>query len=485
MKKSIAKNYIYNLIYQLLTILLPLITTPYLSRVLGAEPIGIYGYTISIVTYFILFGSLGVAMYGQREIAYIQSNKKDRTKTFLEIIIVRTISLTISMILFYFIFGRTGEYAIYYKILLIQILANVFDISWFFQGLEEFDKTVTRNIIVKSLSLILIFVLVKQPSDLWKYFIIFVGSELLGNMSLWFYLPKYIEKIKLKELQLKKHIKPAIALFIPQIAIQIYTVLDKTMIGLLTNNMSEVGYYEQAQKVIKALVTVVSALSIVMSSRIANEYKNGNNKEVNNCLLKSFNLVWFLGIPMMLGIIAIANQLVPLYYGEGFEPVTNMLITISPIILAIGLSNVTGIQYLIQTGQDKIFTKSVIIGAIVNVILNVILIKTIGAVGAGISSVIAEFIILFIQLKHFKEQIKIKEIFKLAVKCLISAIIMFIIILILTKYLTTSIFNIMIEIIIGASIYIILLFIMKYQFLYDIINQFITGIKQKIRRNHE
>ena len=174
MKKSIAKNYIYNLIYQLLTILLPLITTPYLSRVLGAEPIGIYGYTISIVTYFILFGSLGIAMYGQREIAYIQNDKKSRTKIFLEIIIVRTISLIFSMTLFYIIFGRTGEYAIYYKILLVEMLANVFDISWFFQGLEEFDKTVTRNMIVKSISLILIFALVKQPSDLWKYFAIFV-----------------------------------------------------------------------------------------------------------------------------------------------------------------------------------------------------------------------------------------------------------------------------------------------------------------------
>ena len=198
MKKSIAKNYIYNLIYQLLTILLPLITTPYLSRVLGAEPIGIYGYTISIVTYFILFGSLGIAMYGQREIAYKQNDKKSRTKIFLEIIIVRTISLMFSMTLFYIIFGRTGEYAIYYKILLVEMLANVFDISWFFQGLEEFDKTVTRNMIVKSISLILIFALVKQPSDLWKYFAIFVGSELLGNMSLWLYLPKYIEKTKIK-----------------------------------------------------------------------------------------------------------------------------------------------------------------------------------------------------------------------------------------------------------------------------------------------
>ncbi len=485
MKKSIAKNYIYNLIYQLLTILLPLVTTPYLSRVLGAEPIGIYGYTISIVTYFILFGSLGVAMYGQREIAYLQNNKKDRTKTFLEIVIVRAISLTISMILFYFIFGRTGEYAVYYKILLIQMLANVFDISWFFQGLEEFGKTIIRNTIVKLLSLISIFVLVKQPSDLWKYFIILVASELIGNISLWFYLPKYVEKIKLKTLQLKKHIKPAIALFIPQIAIQIYTVLDKTMIGMLTNNMSEVGYYEQAQKVIRALILVMGSLSTVMSSRIASEYAKGNKENLKDCLEKSFNFVWFLGIPMMFGTIAISSKFVPWYYGEGFEPVINMLIATSPIILAIGLNNVTGIQYLIQTGKENIFTKSVVVGAIVNIILNFIFIKTIGTIGAGISSAIAEFIILFVQLKYFKEQFSIRKILKLSIKCFICGLIMLIVVLILTNYLSVSILNTIIEVAIGGIIYIALLFIMKYQFLYDIVNQFIIGIKQKLRTKKE
>lgn len=480
MKKSIAKNYIYNLIYQLLTILLPLITTPYLSRVLGAEPIGIYGYTISIVTYFILFGSLGIAMYGQREIAYKQNDKKSRTKIFLEIIIVRTISLMFSMTLFYIIFGRTGEYAIYYKILLVEMLANVFDISWFFQGLEEFDKTVTRNMIVKSISLVLIFALVKQPSDLWKYFAIFVGSELLGNMSLWLYLPKYIEKTKIKDLELKKHIRPAITLFIPQIAIQIYTVLDKTMIGLLTNDMSEVGYYEQAQKVIRALILVMGALSTVMSSRIASEYAKGNKDNLKDCLEKSFNFVWLLGIPMMFGTIAIASKFVPWYYGEGFESVINILIATSPIVLAIGLNNVTGIQYLIQIGKEKEFTKSVILGATVNVILNIILIKLIGTLGASISSVIAEFIILFVQLKYFKEQFKIEEILKLSTKCFISGLIMLVVVLVLTNYLTVSIFNTIIEITVGVIVYIMVLFMLKYQFLYDICKQIITGIKEKI-----
>ena len=483
MKKSIAKNYIYNLIYQMLTILLPLITTPYLSRVLGAESIGIYGYTVSIVTYFILFGTLGVSMYGQRQIAYQAQDKKQRSKTFFEIILIRTITLTISIILFYLVYGRNGEYALYYKILIVQLLANMFDISWFFQGIEEFDKTVVRNLIVKLLCLVLIFILIKTPEDLWKYFVIYVGAELLGNISLWIYLPKYLSKVQIKELELKKHIKPAISLFLPQIAIQIYTVLDKTMIGKITNDMSEVGYYEQAQKVVKAALTVISALQTVMNSRIANAYSSNNQEEVKQCLEKSFNFVWFLSIPMALGLIAVATKFVPWYYGEGFERVTNILIATAPILIVLGLNGVTGIQYLVQIGKQNIFTMSVIIGAIINVIFNTILIHFFGGVGAAIASVIAETVILGVQLKYFKEEFRILEILKLSVKCFISGIVMFVVVKLLTNVLEVSIINTIIEVLVGGIVYIAILIILKYQFLKDLYSQVLSGVKSKIGGN--
>lgn len=482
MKKSIAKNYIYNLIYQMLTILLPLVTTPYLSRVLGAENIGIYGYTISIVTYFILFGTLGVSMYGQREIAYKQSDKAARSKAFWEIIILRTITLSISILLFYLIYGRTGEYAVYYRILIIQLVANLFDISWLFQGIEEFDKTVVRNLIVKLLSLVLIFVVIKTPEDLWKYFAIYVGAELLGNMTLWLYLPKYLEKINVKTLEIKKHIKPVITLFVPQIAIQIYTVLDKTMIGKITGDMVEVGYYEQAQKIVKATLTVTTALQTVMNSRIANAYATKNEKEVKECLEKSFNFIWLITVPMVFGLIAVATKFVPWYYGEGFEGVTNILIVTAPILIAMGISGVTGTQYLVQIGKQKEFTISVICGAITNVIFNIILIHFFNGVGAAMASVIAEIVIALVQLKYFKDQFKITEILKLGTKCVISGIVMFIFVKLLTDILPISIINTIIEVIVGGIIYIIMLIILKYSFLTDIYNQIIGGIKNKLSK---
>lgn len=482
MRKSIAKNYIYNLTYQILSILLPVITTPYLSRVLGAENIGIYGYTISIVTYFILFGTLGISMYGQREIAYKARDKKEQSRTFFEVISLRAITLTISIITFYIIFGRSGDYKIYYRILIIQLVANLFDISWFFQGIEEFDKTVIRNSVIKLLSLVLIFVLVKKPEDLWLYFLIYVGAELIGNLTLWLYIPKYLEKISIKDLNFKKHLKPTISLFIPQIAIQIYTVLDKTMIGAIMNNMEEVGYYEQAQKIIRATLTVVTALQTVMNSRIATSYINNDKDEVKLCLEKSFNFIWILSIPMMFGFIAISPKFVPWFYGDGFEAVTPILIATAPILVVLGLNGVTGIEYLVQTGKQKIFTISVTIGAIVNVILNLILIHFFGGIGAAIASVLAELSVLSVQLKYFKSQFSIFQIMKMGSKCIISGIVMYIVVYTVAKYLDISIFNTMLEIIIGGVTYVLLLIVLKYRFFLDLMNQLVNSVKNKLKR---
>jgi O-antigen/teichoic acid export membrane protein len=192
-KKSVVRNYMYNLIYQILILILPLITTPYLSRVLGAEGVGIYGYTFSIVTYFVLFGSLGIALYGQREIAYVQDNPKQRKKVFLELIIFRFITIAIAILVYCLIFLRKGIYQKYYAILLIELIAAGFDISWFFQGIEEFKRTVLRNVLVRVISVSLVFIIVKTTGDLWKFILIYSVADLLGNLLLWVYLPKYLK----------------------------------------------------------------------------------------------------------------------------------------------------------------------------------------------------------------------------------------------------------------------------------------------------
>lgn len=290
MKKSVAKNYLYNLFYQILIIIVPLFTTPYLSRVLGAESIGIYSYALSITTYFILLGSLGVAMYGQREIAYVQYNKQKRSKIFFEIVSMRFITLAISLLLFYFSFCAKGDYSVYYRILILEIIANSLDISWFFQGLEEFKKTVVRNTLVKLVSIVCIFTFVKSADDLYKYFLIYVLSTLIGNISMWMYLPKYLKKIKIRELKILQHLKPTVVLFIPQLATQLYTVLDKTMIGSIVSDKSEVGFYEQAQKLVKLLLTIATSLGTVMVPRMASTFASRQSRKIKRIYEKVFPL---------------------------------------------------------------------------------------------------------------------------------------------------------------------------------------------------
>lgn len=480
-KKSVAKNYIYNLSYQILAIIIPLITTPYLSRILGAENIGIYSYTLSITTYFILFGSLGVAMYGQREIAYVQKDIKKRSITFCEIFIMRLITLSISLLIFYFTFCLNGQYTTYYKILILEIIANAIDISWFFQGLEEFKKTVIRNMIVKVISVICIFIFVKTSNDLNKYFLIYVLSTFLGNLSLWMYISKYVKYIHLKEIKIIRHIKPTIMLFIPQIATQIYTVLDKTMIGTIVSNKSEVGYYEQAQKIIKLLMTIATSLGTVMLPRIAATYAEGNSEKVKEYMNKSFAFIMMIAFPLMFGIISVAYKFVPVFYGEGYDRVAPLLCIISPIIVLIGLSNVTGTQYLLPTKQQNKYTISVIIGAFINFIFNLILIKNLASIGASLATVIAEFSVTLTQFILIRKEIKIKDVFKLSYKYIISSIIMFVFSIIIGHFITNNVFSIMIQAVCSILIYFGLLLVMKDGMIFE----GVFKIKEKIKKDNK
>lgn len=481
MKKSITKNYIYNLIYQIIIIILPLITAPYIARVLGAENIGIYSYTISIATYFILFGSLGIAMYGQREIAYLQNEPKKYTKTFFEIVILRIITITISMIIFYFTFVNSNQYQLYYGILMLEIFANCLDISWFFQGLEEFKKIVFRNTIVKFISVISIFLLVKSPNDLVIYFWIYVLSTLIGNISLWRYLPKFLEKINLKEINIWKHLKPVIVLFIPQIAIQIYTVLDKTMLGSILNDMTEVGYYEQAQKIIKILMTLVTSLSTVMIPRIAKCFAENNKEQIKKYMLNSFNFIYLLAIPMIFGIIATSNKFVPIFFGEGYDKVSIIMNVMSLIILFIGFSGTIGNQLLLGAKRQKEFTISVVLGATINCLLNLLLIGRLKSIGATIATVIAEFSVTAIQFVFIRKQFKINEIVKISIKYIASSIVMFVVCLIVGKLINNNLYSLIIQVSIGVLVYIACLLLLKDKFIYSIFDR----IKSRLKINNQ
>lgn len=500
-KKSLAKNYVYNLIYEILILVLPLITTPYLSRVLGAEEIGIYTYTYSIVTYFILFGSLGVAMYGQREIAYAQDNPDARKKIFFEIVIFRFVTIFISTLCYALFFMRKGAYSLYYRILIFELIGAAFDISWFFQGIEEFKRTVTRNVLVRLCSVILVFVFVKTKEDLAKFTLIYSIADCLGNISLWFYLPKYLKGGKVKNINAFKHLPQIVLLFIPQIANQIYKILDTTMIGKLVSDKSETGFYEQGQKVIRLLLTIVTSLGVVMIPRMANTFASGDKKKIKEYLNLSFNFVFFLGFPLTFGIISVAKAFVPTFFGAGYDKVVILIYIISPIILLMGIANVIGTQYLLPTKRQKEYTISVTIGVIVNFVLNYILITLYQSVGACVATVLSQLVVDFVQFIHVKDDLDIKHILNLAGRYFMASFAMFgvcfIVKIILNINPITSaisslssnigrsdefIFNVIsiaMQVLFGAIAYFAILIWRKDDYVYKFINR----IKEKLFKN--
>lgn len=477
MSKSISKNYIYNVSYQLLTLITPFITTPYLSRVLGPHGIGIYSYTTSIVSYFILLSSLGIANYAQREIAYNQDNPQIQSRTFFEINLLRIILVSISLGVYYLTIIHFPDDHLVYWIQALNIIAVLFDISWFFQGLEEFGKIVFRNFVIKVLSVVLIFVLIHNPDDLNKYIFLLGFMNILSGISIWFYLPRYLVKVPWKEIKIFRNFSIIIQLFLPQVAIQIYTVLDKTMIGAITGSPLENGYYEQAEKVVKLSLTIVTSLGTVMMPRIACSYAHGKIDAIKEDMMRSYRFVWFLTIPMFFGFIAVSSNFVPWFFGPGYEKVVPLMQILSGLVIAIGLSNVTGIQYLLPTNQQNKLTLSVVIGAITNFVLNLLLIPHLQSIGAAIASIIAECVVTGVQFYIVRNVFSIVNIIASMKKYFISGCIMFAAIFTLAFILPPSIIHTFIIIAIGLGCYLGLLSLLKDSMLYMAINK----IKNKVR----
>lgn len=463
-KKSIRKNYLYNLSYQILLLFTPLITTPYISRVLGADGIGQVSYMESIATYFVLFATMGITTYGQREISYVQDNRYKRSIVFWNSKILEFVTSIIVGIT-YLILSVNQDNSTLFIIFSMNILAVFADVTWLFQGLEEFGKIVLRNIIFKFVNIIYIFMLVKDASDVGTYAFGLCFFTLISNISLWFYLPKYVDRIHLCKLNPFKELRTVVSLFIPTIAISIYTVLDKTMIGIITKNSFENGYYEQALKIAKMVLTVVTSLGTVMIPRIGFYFEKDENDEVKRLMYRGYRFVWFLGIPLCFGLIMVSSNFVPWFYGYGYDKVSALLKVLSFLILAIGINNVTGMQYLIPTKRQNLFTFTVIIGACVNFAMNYILIGYFQSIGAAIASVTAEAVIAIIQLVIVRNEISPFRVLKEGINYFIAGLFMVVALYFVGKMFAPAIVSTVILIFIGVVVYFSILITMKDEFL--------------------
>lgn len=462
-RKNVKLNYVYNVSYQILLLFTPLITTPYVSRVLSANGIGTYSYTDSVVSYFTMFAALGTMIYGQREISYHQDNRSQRSKAFWEIECLSLLTTVASLTVYFFFIQGQKNYLIF-LVEAINILAAALDITWLLQGMEEFGKIVFRNIFIKILSILFIFIFVKTKSDLALYVFGICFFTFFSNATLWLYIPRFVNKPDWKNLNIFCHLRGTLSLFIPTVAIQIYTVLDKTMLGAFASNYNENGYYEQAMKISKLSLVLVTSLGTVLVPRIGYLFKQKQIKALKEYLYNAYNFVWFLGVPICFGLIGISQNFVPWFFGSGYQKVSSLLCILSFLILAIGINNVTGVQYLIPTKRQHLFTYTVIFGAVLNFITNLLLIPRYASVGTSIASVFAETCITFSQLFIMRKEISMSRVFKTSIRYFIAGSVMLALLLCENLKLNSSIFHTVLMIVSGMLTYVLMLIILKDRF---------------------
>lgn len=462
--KLLLKNIAWNLMYQVLITALPLITAPYLARVLGAEKIGEYSFAHSIVSCFVLIAVAGTSLYGQRTIARANALKESRKQILAEILLLRIVGVGISSLVYFgIVFHGVANYALY-TIVAVEILATVFDISWFYQGIEKFDVVTTCNGACRLLSAVCIFLFVKSPEDLNIYAAIYATTILLGNAAQWYFLAPHLQKGPLTKLDCLRHVKPAVMLFLSQIAIQTYTVLDKVMIGLISGSDLENGYYDQAQKLIRTMTALITSLGTVMTSRVSVVWCSQNpdkESELERLFLFSFRLVLALGIPVAMGMELIASRFVPVFFGAGYEPVVVLLKLLAWTIPIIGCSNIIGMQYFVPSGKEELVTKSVMMGAAVNVCLNSLMIGRWGALGAVIASVVAELIVTGVQFVFAYRELPVKKILYMIFRYGALSSVMWIVGKLLSGTLSTGFGGMMGIILLCMGVYLLLLVVTK------------------------
>ncbi len=425
MGRSIKRNYLYNLSFQIFSLLIPFITTPYVSRVLHPQGVGIYSYAHSIATYFSLLAALGLASYGLREVSRVRDDPQAVTRLFRELAVLRGLSAAGSFLLYVGFIWLTGSDLKIYLAAGLIIPAAGLDYSWFFQAMENFRALAVRNFLIKIAGVVCIFVFVREETHLLRYILIQAGSTLIGNGVMVPRVRQWLQPTPRQPLQLATHLRATLLYFIPTIATSVYTVLDRTMIGLLTRDMAQNGYYEQAHKIVHMLLTVITSLNVVVGVRTSYLFGQGETELIRRHIRDTFRFMLLLTFPLCFGLLACAETFVPWFYGAGYETVAPMLRLFAPLLFVIGTSHVLGTLYLTPSGQRSRSNRALIAGAVLNVVLNLLLIPSLKAYGAVIASVAAEVVIAGLYLRYTRDYMSLRPFMRMALRYLLLAAGMF------------------------------------------------------------
>lgn len=454
-EQSTKSNFIFQVIYQILIWVAPLVISPYLTRHLGSEPLGTYTYVNSIAYYFLIFANLGIAKYGQRAIAEVKNDSIELRKCFWSLYINHFITAVISLVFYmFFVMWFVQEDRSIYYISGLYVLSALFDISWLFYGLENFKSVAIKNAVVKIIDMLCIFMFVKEPSDLWKYTLISCVSTLFSQIVL---IPQAVKNIKIIKVSLTdifKHTKPLLLLFISVIAITLYTIFDKTLLGILSTK-ENVAYYEYANRIINIPKQFIGIISTILFPKICFLVNNNRIKESRKYLSVSVTITSMLAFASIFGIISVADEFALIYYGKSFAETGKIMACMSPLIYILTLGDTIRLQYMIPNHKDRAYITCACCNALLNLILSTLLIPKWGVYGAITGTMGAEIFGLLFQIIYSRKFVPIKLIIGKGIPFFSIGLIMFIALKLLDNVIFgVSVSLLIIKIIIGVFVYI-------------------------------
>ena len=483
MARSVKANFIYNMIGTVSGFLFPMITFPYVSRVIMAEGLGLVQFYNSIINYVVLLTSLGIPLYATREIARVRDNVADLSRTTTEIISLNLILNIVgyaSIFIMCYTIDEVMQNIPLFLLLSTSIVLTTIGCPWFFSGVEDFKFITLRGLAVRVVSTIFLFLFVRDKSDLMLYALYNVIASVGANVLNFIRLRKYIRlsAFKPKELNIWRHLKPAFAIFVFNLITSIYVNLDKVMVGFLKDNES-VGYYTAATTISHIFLTAVTSLGVVMLPRLSNLVKQGDMESFNRLAKKSYNFIVTMSFPICGGLIILSPSLIRIFSGEGFTPAIFTLQIISPIIVAIGISNLIGLQILYPLGKIKIVIISILAGAIINFFLNLLLIPKYAQNGAAIATVCTEVCVTLTQIIIARKFIPFKIIDKQVIYCLISTFAMMTLCFLFINLGCSDAGNLVSVPIIGAIFYSVAMILSRNALALEAIQMLATKIKRK------
>lgn len=450
---KIIKNYLYNLAYNLLVLLVPLVTAPYLSRTLGAEGTGVYGYVNSLTSLICTIVMLGIFSYGNRQIAYVRDDPVQTDNTFWRIMTSRLVIAVIGTAIYIVVIAVIGRYQYLFLIYYTYLLGYFVDCTWLYVGLEDMKWAVLKNMFLKLSALIGIFLFVHDKDDVEIYVLIQGGSILIANLLAYTQLRRYVGKPRLIFSGVRNDLVQSAKLFLPTIAATLYLQCDKIMLELMTGDSRQVSFYDYSEKIVMIPLSFITVLSTVLMPRIANEHVKGDKKEISMLINRSAKFSLFTAFPMFFGILSLADKLVPWYLGDEFTPTIQAICMISPIILTNTLSAISGSQYFTATDQVGVLLKSQVFAALGNIVINALLIPDWGFSGAAVATVISSSLCALIQYRYLVRQVALPGLLRVAVRYGVISFAMYLFIQIATRSLPAVPLTSAIQIAIGFFFY--------------------------------